>query len=248
MPLVTRSIILLSKAVLISAITLTPALLVAQPLVPIADIHANLQQYKGQQVTIQGQVYIPTNYRSPATTYSGYIQDSSERGINLFGSTTNNPLLQDIGNIVQVTGTVDTFFTTVEVVNLTSIQLVSGGNPPLQPRALSTSAAASHGWEGTFIQSGGRITQVATTGGGSPAHNYTVNDGTGPLVIRIIDSLGLPTFAVDDTISARGAGSQFNTDFQILVGRAADVWTGLVGVMPTSWAAIKRLYLPGAAH
>lgn len=45
---------------------------------PIADIQNNPLAYVSQEVTVQGQVYIPTNYRG--TVYSGYIQDGSGRG------------------------------------------------------------------------------------------------------------------------------------------------------------------------
>jgi hypothetical protein len=212
-------------------------------IVPIADIHAHLQQYRGQQVTVQGQVYIPTNYR--VTAFSGYVQDASARGINLFGSFTNNPLLQDIGNIVQVTGTVDTFFTTVEIVNLTSVQLVSSGNPPLQARHLSTGGAASRAWEGTYIEVTGPILAIARSG---PATNYTVNDGSGPIVVRVVDTLGVPQFSHGELITARGAGGQFQADFQILVGRAADIFTDVVRIAPTSWSTVKKLYRHGTSR
>jgi hypothetical protein len=219
---------------------------------PIANIHANLSSFLHTTVTVQGQVYIPTNYRAPATTTSGYIQDTSGRGINLFGSSANNPLLQDLGNIVQVTGTVDTFgTTTVEIVNLTSVTLVTGGNTPLQASHQSTGAAASAQWEGTYVEATGNISSVATTGGASPATNYTVNDGSGPIVIRVINSLGAPTFAVGQQITGRGAGSHFRSDYQILVGKTADVLQGggndttpptLASASSTSLTAVRATF------
>ena len=102
---------------------------------PIATIQANPQSFDGQTVTVEGQVYIPTNYRGD-TTFSGYIQDGSGRGINIFGTQANVAALQDPGNIVRVTGEVDIFFTTVEILNLIEVTLLSSGNPPLTPLAL----------------------------------------------------------------------------------------------------------------
>jgi hypothetical protein len=204
--------------------TVTFTATVGPQITPIADIQNNLRQYKNQSVTIQGQIYIPSNYRG--TTTSGYIQDGSGRGINLFGGSANDARLQNIGNIVTVTGTVDTFFTTNEIVNLTSITLVSGGNPPLQPAALSTGAAASRAWEGTYILVSGEITSVATTGTPVSAYNYTVDDGSGPIVARVVTTIGAPTFTVGQTITARGAGSQFQADFQVLVGTQNGIFEG----------------------
>jgi hypothetical protein len=170
---------------------------------------------------VQGQVYIRSNYR-PATTYSGWIQDSSDYGINLFGTTTNSLALQDIGNLVTLTAVVDTYFTTVELVNATNVMLVSSANPPLAPAVLTTGAAANHRYEGTFVEVTGTVSAVATTAGTSPAHNYTANDGSGNIVVRVLDIPGVPIFGIGEQITARGAGGQFNADFQVIVGRLAD--------------------------
>ena len=59
---------------------------------PIAAVQENVTALVGTEVTVEGQIYIPTNYRG--ATISGYMQDSSGRGINLFGSTANNFNLQ----------------------------------------------------------------------------------------------------------------------------------------------------------
>jgi hypothetical protein len=185
---------------------------------PIASIQANPQGFQGQVVTVEGQVYIPTNYRN--NVHSGYIQDDSGRGINLFGTGADDPLLTDTSNIVRVTGTVALFFTTVEILDITQVTLISGGNPPLQPAVLSTGSAASPSWEGTFIESTGPITAAAR---GGPGWNYTINDGTGPLVVRVVDDLVAPEFQVHQVITARGAGSQFSGQFLILVGSASAI-------------------------
>jgi predicted extracellular nuclease len=118
----------------------------------------------------------------------------------------NVAALQDIGNVVRVTAVVDTYFTTIELVNATSITLVSGGNPALQPRQLSTGAAASSQWEGTYIEVTAPITAKVTQTG---AINYTVNDGSGNLVVRVVSTVGAPEFNSGQTITARGAGGQF---------------------------------------
>ena len=196
---------------------------------PIADIQNNLRQYKGQTVTVEGQVYIPTNYRGATT--SGYIQDGSGRGINLFGSTMNVAALQNIGNIVRVTAVVDTYFTTIELVNATNITVVTSGNPPLQPQQLSTGAAANSQWEGTYIEVTGPITAKVTQTG---AINYTVNDGSGNLVVRVVSTVGAAEFNTGQTITARGAGGQFQQDFQLLVGLPSNIFTGGSDTTPPS--------------
>ena len=190
----------------------------------IADIQAAPASYDGTVVTVEGQVYVPSNYRG--STISGYIQDESGRGINLYGDGADVSALQDTGNIVQVTGEVDLYFTTVEIVNISDVTLVSSGNPELEPEQLSTGAAADSEWEGTFIEIQGRILSQAV---GGPGVNYTVNDGSGPIVVRVVDTLGAPSFGNGKTIIARGAGGQYQDDYQVLVGSASDVYEAGAG-------------------
>ncbi len=187
----------------------------------IADIQANPASYDGQVVTVEGVVYIPSDYRG--ATISGYIQDSSGRGINVFGSGFDVPAAQTVGNRIRVTGTVSLYFSTVEIANPTEVAVLSGGNSRPSPVQLSTGAAANSQWEGTFIEVTGPITAQAV---GGPGTNYTVNDGSGPIVVRIVDTLGAPSFSTGTTITARGAGGEFSPDFQVLVGLVSDVSTG----------------------
>jgi hypothetical protein len=189
---------------------------------PIATIQQNAAAMVGQVVTVQGQVYIPSNYRG--TTTSGYIQDDSGRGINIFGSGGNVAALQNVGNVARVTGSVLIFGgTTVEITNITAVSLVSSGNPPLVPTVLSTGAAASSAWEGTYILTTGTILAKVTQ---ATAVNYTIDDGSGPVVLRVVNTVPAPSFNIGQLVTGRGAGSQFNADFQILIGEASALFEG----------------------
>jgi hypothetical protein len=104
---------------------------------------------------------------------------------------------------------------------------VSSGNPLLTPAVLTTGAAANRRYEGTFIQVTGAISAVGTTAGSSPAHNYTISDGSGNIVVRVLDILGVLPFSAGQTITAAGAGGQFNADFQVNVGLASAIQQGV---------------------
>ena len=193
---------------------------------PIATIHADSAGFDGTLVTVQGQVYIPGNYKADGTSVSAYIQDGSGRGLNIFGTSlsTGGALLDDTSAIVEVTGRLDWFTTTVEIINY-EVATVSTGNPVLEPVVLGTGAAAAPSNEGTYIESAGTITAIATTGGTNPAHNVTIDDGSGPVVLRIDDDVvvDLASWLVGDAVTAAGAGGSFAGDGQILVGLASDV-------------------------
>lgn len=194
---------------------------------PIASIHADSLTYAGTLVTVQAQVYGPGDYKADGTTVSAYIQDGSNRGINVFGTflSTGATLLNDTSNIVEVSGEVAWFGgTTVELLNY-EVTLISSGNPDLTPFVYNTATAALPSNEGTFIKSTGPITAIATTGGTNPAHNFTVNDGSGPLVIRVDDDLNpnLATWQIGDVLEASGAGATFGGQGQILVMRSSQL-------------------------
>ena len=193
----------------------------------IAAVHADSLGFVGTTIMVQGQVYIPGDYKADGTSVSAFIQGVSGRGLNIFGTTrsTGITLLNDTANIVKVTGTAVWYGTTVELVNY-EVELVSGGNPAMTPAVMaSTAAAAAPTNEGTYIQAGGPITAIALTTGTNPAHNFTVDDGSGPVVVRIDDDvvLGMETWLVGDQLDAAGAGGSFAAQGQILVGLAADV-------------------------
>jgi hypothetical protein len=210
---------------------------VATNVIPIADIQDDPSSYEGQTVTVEGIVYIPTDYRG--TVISGFIQDESNRGINLFGTGFDVPATQTIGNRVRVTATVELYFTTVELTDPSELIVLATGQPRPEPPHLSTGQAADPQWEGTFIQVSGTVESQSVAG---PGVNYTVDDGSGPIVVRVVDTLGAPSFPNGESIVARGAGGQFSTDFQVLVGVDTDVFVKKVSADTSSWGRIKSLF------
>ncbi len=198
-----------------------------ETITPIASVHADSLGYAGSVIMVQGQVYIPGDYKADGTSVSAYIQGASGRGLNVFGTTrsTGGTLLNDTSALVKVTGTAVWYGTTVELLNY-EVELVSSGNPALTPAAqASTLDAAAPTNEGTYVQATGPITAISTTAGDNPAHNFTIDDGSGPVVIRIDDDT-VPTMTgwiVGDELVAAGAGSTYAGQGQILVGLATDV-------------------------
>lgn len=123
----------------------------------IADVYGNRAGLQGQAVTVVGQVTIPVGSRLPGIA-SGYIQDGSRRGINLYG----DPVLASVnsrGNVVRVSGTVADTLGMLSLVNYSAATLETG-QPFLGARKLTLEQAASPGWEGTFIETGGRLARI----------------------------------------------------------------------------------------
>jgi len=190
---------------------------------PIASIQTDVPGYEGTLVKIQGQVYVPGNYKADGTSVNAYIQDGSGRGINIYGTfrSTGMDLLNDTSAIVKVSGYVDQYYTTVEIVNY-EVELVSTGNPELIPSLQTTGAAAALTNEGTYIRSTGPITSIAQAGG---AYNFTVNDGSGDVVMRVDDDLvvGMDTWQVGDVLDGSGAGTTYSGQGQITIGLTSKI-------------------------
>ena len=191
--------------------------------VNIATIQSDRQGWSGKTVTIIGQAYLPAGSRGG--TPSGYIQDGSGRGLNVFGGSIQ-PAVNDRGTIARVTGTVELYFATTEVTGY-SAAAVATGQPRLAPRVLTVAQANSPQWEGTYIQTTATLTAI--TASGSSNYNYDATDGAANITFRVGNGLGIPPtqFAVGDEVTGAGAGGAFQTTFQINVGNADDF--GLAG-------------------
>jgi hypothetical protein len=191
----------------------------------IADIHAmeNLPALEADEpgipMAVVGQVFIPTGSRGG--TPSGYIQDGSGRGLNIFGSGATAATNQ-LGSVVAVDGEVGRYFETVELENFTATTLASS-QPHLGARQLTVAEANSPAWEGTYIEVSAVISQIITEGVGG-AVNYNVEGGGAVITIRIDNDLGINAndFQVGEAVTGRGAGGAFQSTFQVLVGNVVD--------------------------
>ncbi len=212
----------------------------------IADIQNNSEAYEGKQVTIEAVVTVGVNVLRTDRT-SAYVQDESGRGINLSDPSTDHPELVR-GNRLRITGTVTNYTgkyndVTTQIENFTLTVLSSGNAIPAVP-LLSCAAAGNLDLEGTFVETAGVITDLASGIGGGT--NITIEDGSGALALRIWDTAGLDLsgFAVGDTIRARGVISSYRLSPQLLVCYQQDIFksslpktvagTGEVSVQPDS--------------
>lgn len=186
--------------------------------VDIAAIQGDLATWTNQTVTVIGQTFIPVGSRGG--TPSGYLQDGSGRGINLFGGSVQGAV-NDRGSVARVTGKVEVYFTTTEITGYTATAIATG-QPPLGARVLTVPQANSSQWEGTYIETTADLTSI--TPSGSSNYNYDATDAGSNITFRVGNGLGIPPtrFQVGDRITGRGAGGAFQSTFQINVGNLSD--------------------------
>lgn len=197
----------------------------AETVLDIATIQANVATYAGQTVTFYGQVTIPVGSRGG--TPSGYVQDGSGHGINVFGNPVQGPVNQ-LGSVAKVTGTVTPYFTTVEITPYTAVA-VANGVPHLAAKRVTVAAANDAAWEGTYIETIGTISDIAASGTSNV--NYTVADGPAAVTFRVGNGLGIPPgqFVVGDHVTGRGAGGSYQSTYQINIGNLEDLFLAGAG-------------------
>jgi DNA/RNA endonuclease YhcR with UshA esterase domain len=179
---------------------------------PIAQIQANPSAFT--TVTIEGIVTLAAG-TTITTRTDAYVQDESGRGINIFSADPPDPLLAR-GNRVRITGTVEEFQGVTEITNYT-IQLISTDNPLPAPLVLTTSGAGNTDLEGTYVQTSGLITDIATF---TDATNIVIDDGSGGVLVRVWGSTGIDV-------------SSFTTGQSLTVTAVMDIFSGAAQLTPS---------------
>jgi hypothetical protein len=168
----------------------------------------------GQLVTTYGVVYVP------AGTYnSGSVYYQCEDGGLLFFM---NGAPYAIGDEIKVVGSVGAFGDEIQMDGV-SVEVLSTGNMPM-PHYMSTSVLSAGGdFLGDFIEIQGTLAKVS---GGFNA-TYTVDDGTGPVVMFEDGTTGIDQNRVDSfigrTVMVRGSTKCFNGEGEILPRFDADI-------------------------
>ena len=183
----------------------------------IVDLYSS--QSSNEIVTIKGIITIGGGGLLYPTQTKAYIQDQSGRGLQIF----DYDLIDDInrGDEIEIVGYVGYYNTTYQIKDFEYRELSSGNSLP-DPIMVTPSGANSSDFEGTWISVIGNVTAVtpvSTTG-----TNFTIDDVTS---VMIWNSTGIDvsSFVVGYRGQFIGAGSQYNDQYQLLVGYQSDITT-----------------------
>jgi DNA/RNA endonuclease YhcR with UshA esterase domain len=166
------------------------------------DTGAPASPYAGQTVTVQGVVYVIAGTYNSGTHY---IQDATG-GIQFFQAGTG---LQ-IGDIVEVTGTVSTFSGEIQIGN-PSITLLGTGPEPTPIPATPTEIKSDYEWVGNFVA----VTGFVTARGGNWFELGT--DLAEDLYVYIDSDTGIDISGVDvgDEYLVKSPVANFNGSIQL---------------------------------
>ena len=183
----------------------------------VADLYSS--QSINEIVTVKGIVTIGGGGLLYPTQTKAYVQDQSGRGLQLF----DYELIDGIerGDEIEVVGYTGYYNTTYQIKDFEYRELSSGNALP-DPIVVTPSGANSSDYEGTLISVTGNVTvvtPVSTTG-----TNLTIDDATS---IMLWNSTGIDvsSFVVGYLGQFIGIGSQYNDQYQLLVGYQTDITT-----------------------
>ena len=183
----------------------------------VADLYSS--QSINEIVTIKGIITIGGGGLLYPTQTKAYVQDQSGRGLQLF----DYELIDGIerGDEIEVVGYTGYYNTTYQIKDFEYRELSSGNALP-DPIVVTPSGANSSDYEGTLISVTGNVTvvtPVSTTG-----TNLTIDDVTS---IMLWNSTGIDvsSFVVGYRGQFIGIGSQYNDQYQLLVGYQTDITT-----------------------
>ena len=183
----------------------------------VADLYSS--QSINEIVTIKGIITIGGGGLLYPSQTKAYVQDQSGRGLQLF----DYELIDGIerGDEIEVVGYTGYYNTTYQIKDFEYRELSSGNALP-DPIVVTPSGANSSDYEGTLISVTGNVTvvtPVSTTG-----TNLTIDDVTS---IMLWNSTGIDvsSFVVGYRGQFIGIGSQYNDQYQLLVGYQTDITT-----------------------
>jgi len=180
----------------------------------------------GQTVTTSG-VVTATNYANGHGYVISMPEGGAWKGILIYENT-HSP---NIGDIVEVAGTVYEYGGMTEIKNITSYNVVSTGNPMPPAAQVTTSQAGSEAYESVYMQ----VQNVTVTSSINTYNEFNISDGSGDCLVddTLYDpnNLGLNIISGLQFSYLRGIGFYTYSAYRISPRNALDVELGGQGVV-----------------
>lgn len=210
-------------------IILLMSLLVMQTVLaitPIAQIQQNTNDFIDTEVEIEGIITVGVNTIN--TNYlSVYVQDNSNFGIMLYAQDITNEHLQlTRGTEVNITGTVDEYNGTTEIVDFNFSVIAENQDVPVAE--LNYAQLQNYEvYEGTYTYFSGLIDSSPQYAGGG-TNVIISNEDNQDLTVRIWDVTGIDTdsYASGDSLFAFGVIDFYNDNTNLVPAEEEDIfWT-----------------------
>lgn len=222
------------KKIIFLILTLSIGLLFADNEIQISEIQTNIDQYDGQQVTIEGIVTIGAGVLH-ATQFKAYVEDNSGYGIEIFDYNSTAQYQTDFvpGTKVNITGTVDNYVSTngdetTEIKDFTYTVVSTENDVPFEDKTiselLSYSANDISQLEGKRVAFEGTLSEDPYYAGGG--YNVNVkNDNGQEVTARVWDTtqIDVSSFVQGLPLKVYGVIGSYHQSIQIIPGYDSDL-------------------------
>lgn len=203
------------------------------PVLTLEEIQTNTETHLGSVVETGG-IVMNADGVFTSTQTKTYIQDGTGYGIMLFSFTPELLSELSIGDSVSVTGEVDEYNGTTEIVDF-EVTVISSGNDVPAPVIFESvyEATLSQAMEGTYAQVTGTMLNPVGTG----SFNLYLTDGSGEISVRFHSGLAADLTDADtgDTLTVNGVIAVYNGAAQIYPMMADDWAIGGRLDGPANW-------------
>jgi len=205
----------------------------------IADLLADLSDYVGETVEIDGVVTVPAG-KLRTTFTEAFLQDESGKGIILYSSSLDTSFHR--GDSVMITAEVDEFDGKPELIYSNIEILKENATIPTVELSIAEFNKLEHNY--TFIKIWGKVTERSDPSGSNAGANITIQDETGEQsIVRIWNSTGVlfndefvlvnleldSLLQVGTLIEVSGIGGSYSGTSQIQPAYASDITEKLEG-------------------
>ncbi len=222
------------KKIMFLILTLSIGLLFAGNEIQISEIQTNIDQYDGQEVTIEGVVTIGAGVLH-ASQLKAYVEDESGYGIQIFAYNNTTQYQTDFvpGTKLNITGTVTNYVSsngdaTTEIKDFTYTVVSTGNDVPFEEKTiaqlLSYSANEISQVEGKRVAFEGTLSEDPYYAGGG--YNVNVkNDNGQEVTARVWDTtqIDVSSFGQGLPLKVYGIIGSYHQNIQIIPGYDSDL-------------------------
>jgi len=209
----------------------------AQAFISIEDA---VQLPVGSNIVIKGVISIGAGVLRNDYT-DGYVQDASGFGLNIFRFGSIDPDISR-GNLVVMSGVLEEYNGKMEITDYSARILKTDEAVPGTAK-MTTLNAYLEARRGSFLETQGVITEMSSNSGGI---NITIDDGTGPLVVRVWETTGvdLGGYGTGEYVVIRGVMDEYNDTPQLLLAYQEDIYLPQFDGSPTLLKVENRPFVP----
>jgi hypothetical protein len=222
------------KKIIFLILTLSVGILFADNEIQISEIQTHIDQYEGQQVTIEGIVTIGAGVLH-ASQFKAYVEDNSGYGIEIFDYSLTAQYQTDFvqGAKINITGTVENYVgsngdETTEIKDFTYTVISTENDVPFENKTISQLLSYSTNEiaqiEGKRVSFEGVLSEDPYYAGGGYNINVT-NDNGQSVTARVWDTtqIDVSSFTQGLPLKVYGVIGSYHQNIQIIPGYDSDL-------------------------